>query len=122
MSIRVAFATSPGGAQLEHFGHAEQFAIYEFSGELPVSQEVRQAEAFCQRSGKQTKLEAVADMLADCKAVVCAAIGPCARQELSGADVLAYEFDGSIEDAIQTIARHPEFVRRAQTYRQVEEQ
>ena len=106
MSIRVAFATSSGGIRLEHFGHAEQFAIYEFSGDLPMSQEVRQAEAFCQRSGKQTKLEAVADMLADCKAVICAAIGPCARQELSSADVLAYEFDGTIEDAIQTIARH----------------
>jgi predicted Fe-Mo cluster-binding NifX family protein len=48
-------------------------------------------------------------MLADCKAVICAAIGPCARQELSGANVLAYEFDGTIQDAIQTIARHPQF-------------
>ena len=109
MSIRVAFATSSGGIQLEHFGHAEQFAIYDFSANLPLEREVRQTESFCQRSGKQAKPETVADMLADCNAVICAAIGPCARQELSGANVLAYEFDGTIEDAIQTIARHPQF-------------
>jgi nitrogen fixation protein NifB len=109
MSIRVAFAVGLDGSQLEHFGHAEQFAVYEFSENSSVAQEVRDAEAFCQRNGKQTKLETVADLLADCRAVVCAAIGPCARRELSGANVQAYEFDGTIEDAVQTIARQPQF-------------
>jgi nitrogen fixation protein NifB len=113
MNIRVAFATGSGGIRLEHFGHAEQFAIYEFHGDLPVAREVLPVKAFCQHGGKQTKLEDVADILTDCKAVICAAIGPCARQELSGADVLAYEFEGTIEEAIQTIARHPQFGHRA---------
>jgi len=109
MSIRVAFAVGSDGSRLEHFGHAERFAIYEFSKNSSVAQEVREAEAFCQRNGKQTKLEILADLLADCRAVVCAAIGPCARQELYGANVQAYEFGGTIEDAIQTIARQPQF-------------
>jgi nitrogen fixation protein NifB len=114
MSIKVAFAVNPDGSVLEHFGFAEQFAIYEFGESHPVASEVRHSSAFCRRPDKELNLQTVADLLADCQAVICAVIGPCARQELAAADVEAFEFDGTVESAIQTIARQPFLVRRAQ--------
>ncbi len=113
MSIKVAFAISQDGSALEHFGFAEQFAIYEFGENHPAAREVRHASAFCRRPDKELNLQTVADLLADCQAVICAVIGPCARQELAAADVEAFEFDGTVESAIQTIARQPSLVRRA---------
>jgi predicted Fe-Mo cluster-binding NifX family protein len=107
MSIKVALALNADGTLLEHFGHAERFAVYELGANIPVpvQREIRQASAFCQREEKQSKLESVADLLADCRAVVCAAIGPCARQELSYANVEAFESAGGIEDAVRAISR-----------------
>ncbi len=105
MSIKVALALNSDGSYLEHFGHAERFAVYELGLGAPVECEVRQAAAFCRQDEKQSKLEAVTGLLADCQAVVCAAIGPCARRELTYTGVEAFEYVGSTEDAIRAIGR-----------------
>ena len=109
MSFRVAIAIDVNGVFLAHFGRASRFAVYEFSSGHASLLDTRAAERFCQQLDKQQRLETVADLLADCSAVVAAAIGPCARQELNGANVQALEFDGRVEDAIRTIARYPHF-------------
>jgi len=112
-NVKVAFAVN-GDGSLEHFGHAEEFAVYEFGVNAPVKHELRRASPFCQRADKEVKLVAVTDLLADCQAVICAAIGPCAREELASADIEAFEYDGTVESAIEAIARRPFFIRRVQ--------
>jgi len=114
MGDKVAFAIGADGAALEHFGYAERFVVFEFGPEQPVFREIRDATAFCRHEEKDAKLRNVADLLADCRAVICAAIGPCARLELSLANIEAFEFDGSMEAAIRVIARRPLFGRPAQ--------
>ncbi|MGA2047787.1 MAG: NifB/NifX family molybdenum-iron cluster-binding protein [Terracidiphilus sp.] len=107
MSFRVALAIDVNGAFLAHFGRASHFAVYEFSSGRASLLDTRATEIFCQQLDKQQRLESVADLLADCNAVVAAAIGPCARQELKEANVQTLEFDGCVEDAIRTIAQYP---------------
>jgi predicted Fe-Mo cluster-binding NifX family protein len=117
----VALAIGADGTTLEHFGYAERFAVYEFGPGTPVQREIREAAAFCRREDKEANLQAVAGLLCDCRAVICAAIGPCARLELSFSNVEAYEFDGSVEAAIQVIARRPLFGRPPQRTESVRE-
>jgi predicted Fe-Mo cluster-binding NifX family protein len=105
MSVKIALAVDSSGERLEHFGKTEEFVVYEIGDAEPVQQEVRRADAFCRDLDKQPRLESVVDLLADCQAVVCAAIGPCARQELAGVEIAAYEFNGTVTNAIQAIAR-----------------
>jgi predicted Fe-Mo cluster-binding NifX family protein len=111
MGIKVALALNADGTRLEHFGQADRFGIYELGPSAPVERELRHASAFCRQDDKDNKLETVADLLADCRAVVCAAIGPCARLELSDAGVEAFEYDGATGDAVGAIARQS-FVAR----------
>jgi nitrogen fixation protein NifB len=107
MSYRVAIAVDANQEILAHFGRASHFAVYEFSSGGATLLDTRTAEAFCRQVDKQQRLESVADLLSDCSAVVAAAIGPCARQELNSANVQALEYNGRIEDAIRTIAQYP---------------
>ncbi len=107
MSFRVALAIEADGKFLAHFGRASRFAVYEFSSGVATPLDTRSAAAFCQRPEKQQKLESVSDLLADCVAVVAAAIGPCARHELESGKMQPLEFDGSVEDALCIIARYP---------------
>lgn len=114
MGDKVAFAIGADGATLEHFGYAVRFVVFEFGSVQPVYRGIRDAAPFCRREEKDAELRDVAGLLADCRAVICAAIGPCARLELSLANIEAFEFDGSMEAALQVIARRPLFGRPAQ--------
>jgi predicted Fe-Mo cluster-binding NifX family protein len=106
MSIRVALAINSDGTQLEHFGHSGRFAIYEVEpdGLEPIPLEVRDSAPFCRQDEKQNKLETVAELLADCRLVVCAAIGACGELELAFQHVDALPFEGSIDEALKAVA------------------
>jgi predicted Fe-Mo cluster-binding NifX family protein len=108
MSYRVALALDETGDMLAHFGRASRFAVYEFSSGNALLLDMRGAQAFCQRAEQQQKLESVADLLADCAAVVAAAIGPCARMELESANVRPLEFNGVVLEAVRVIAQYPD--------------
>jgi predicted Fe-Mo cluster-binding NifX family protein len=111
MSLKVALAVSADGTLLEHFGQAERFAVYELGSHAPRQTEIRQATRFCHQEDKVIKAQDVAELLSDCCAVVCAAIGPCARLELGLAEVESFEYQGPIADVLRTMAGEA-FVKR----------
>jgi len=81
MTVKIAFATSDRRAVDQHFGAAEAFAIYEI-GEC----ETRMVEVaeFIETAmdGHEGKLAAKVDLLGDCAAVYCNAVGASAIQQL----------------------------------------
>jgi len=106
--LRVALAVNEDGTELQHFGHAERFAIYEITPSQVEAREVRQSSAFCRQEEKDRKLENAADLLSDCRLVICKQIGPCAREELALDNVEALEYDGPLRDAVRAVG-NPRF-------------
>jgi len=81
MTVKIAFATSDRRAVNQHFGAAESFAIYEV-GEaetrlVEVAEFIETA-----MDGHEGKLAAKVDLLGDCAAVYCNAVGASAIQQL----------------------------------------
>lgn len=106
MSIRVAFARSSGDSQLGHFGHAEEFVIYELGSAGATLIETRQNHRFCQAGPDESALESTVALLDDCRAVITAAAGPCSRQALDAVGVSAIEYEGTLDEALaQLVAR-----------------
>lgn len=81
MLVKIAFATSDRRAVNQHFGAAESFAIYEVG-----ESEMRLVEVaeFIETAmdGHEGKLAAKVELLGDCAAVYCNAVGASAIQQL----------------------------------------
>jgi nitrogen fixation protein NifX len=81
MLVKIAFASSDRRAVNQHFGAAEAFAIYEI-GESS-SRLVEVAEFIeVEMDGHEGKLAAKVELLGDCAAVYCNAVGASAIQQL----------------------------------------
>ena len=73
---RVAVASSDGKVVNRHFGHAQDFYIYELRDNLAYFLEKRSVQSCCNGGGHTfDSFNAVASIIADCKAVVVAKIG-----------------------------------------------
>lgn len=81
MSLRVAFASSDRRQVDQHFGAASAFAIYVVEAGASALVEVAQ---FMETAmdGHEGKLAAKIELLADCGAVYCQAVGASAVQQL----------------------------------------
>ncbi|QGM47773.1 nitrogenase cofactor biosynthesis protein NifB [Methylocystis heyeri] len=99
LKILVAVATKGSGRINEHFGHANEFQVYELSsseGAKFVGH--RRVDLYCQGGyGEEDALETVIRAINDCTAVFVAKIGHCPKDTLSAAgiepiDQYAYEF------------------------------
>jgi len=81
MTVKIAFATSDRKAVNQHFGAAESFAIYEVSENethlIEVAEFIETA-----MNGHEGKLDAKVELLGDCAAVYCNAVGASAIQQL----------------------------------------
>lgn len=81
MTVKIAFASSDRRAVDQHFGAAEAFAIYELGESearlVAVAEFIETA-----MDGHEGKLAAKVELLADCAAVYCNAVGASAIQQL----------------------------------------
>ncbi len=81
MKVKIAFATSDRREVNQHFGAAEAFAVYELSESetrlIEVAEFIETA-----MDGHEGKLAAKVDLLGDCAAVYCNAVGASAIQQL----------------------------------------
>lgn len=81
MEVKIAFATSDRRAVNQHFGAAESFAVYELSESetrlIEVAEFIETA-----MDGHEGKLAAKVELLGDCAAVYCNAVGASAIQQL----------------------------------------
>lgn len=104
-SLRVAVATKNTLQIDEHFGHADEFKIYQVGPAGVAFEEVRVVEHYCQGGyGDEDKREVILRALADCKALFVARVGdgPGKRLREAGIEpVDAYPFgaiDASLTD------------------------
>ncbi|TAJ82221.1 MAG: nitrogen fixation protein NifX [Gallionellaceae bacterium] len=81
MAVKIAFATSDRRAVNQHFGAAEAFAVYELCEKEARLVEVAE---FIETAmdGHEGKLAAKVDLLGDCAAVYCNAVGASAIRQL----------------------------------------
>jgi len=100
MTVKIAFATSDRRAVNQHFGAAEAFAVYEV-GEtetrlIEVAEFIETA-----MDGHEGKLAAKVELLGDCAAVYCNAVGAAAIQQLLAASIQPMRVDeGTLIDEL----------------------
>jgi nitrogen fixation protein NifX len=92
MNVKIAFATSDRRAVNQHFGAAESFAIYEVGENetrlIEVAEFIETA-----MDGHEGKLAAKVELLGDCAAVYCNAVGASAIQQLLAASIQPMRVD-----------------------------
>ena len=98
IEILIAVATKGNGRINEHFGHAQEFQIYELSTAGAKFVGHRRVDLYCQGGyGEEDTLPTVIRAINDCVAVFVAKIGGCPRDSLKAAgidpvDRYAHEF------------------------------
>ena len=103
--VLVAVATKGSGKVNQHFGHAEEFQIFEVSATQATFVGHRRVDHYCQGGwGEDDQLPSIVKAINDCHAVLVAKIGRCPQEELRNAgiepvEVYAHEF---IEKALLT--------------------
>jgi nitrogen fixation protein NifX len=101
MTVKIAFATSDRREVNQHFGAAEAFAIYEVS---ETGTKLIEVAEFMETAmdGHEGKLAAKVELLNDCAAVYCNAVGASAIQQLLAASIQPMRVDEgtSIEELL----------------------
>ena len=105
----IAVASRDGREINQHFGHADRFLIFEVdSGEAKLVDE-KKVERYCTANADHAQrapiLQAIADALAGCRAVVCAQIGQGPQMEMERLGVDAFVADGPIKATLVEIAK-----------------
>ena len=101
MSYRVAVASTDGKYVNEHFGRAKQFLVFEIDTGGYQFVELRQNTPSCGYEGADESGHArTIDLLADCKAVLVARIGPGAEAVLQAHGLKAYALPDFIDEAL----------------------
>lgn len=111
--VQVAFATSDGIHIDRHFGMAERFDIYDLDFEQGTSSFVRtiHTEKGCPgHTHNAGGLEAAAERLKGCAAVVSAAAGPGAVQILNAHFIRSVEAEKEVQAAIRDFLRNKDFM------------
>lgn len=88
-ALRVAVATKNNAQIDEHFGHADEFKVYQVGPDGARFEEVRTVEHYCQGGyGDEDKREVILRALADCKALFVARVGEGPAKKLREAGIL----------------------------------
>ena len=104
MSYRVAVASSDNKFVNQHFGHAEWFLIFEIDGDVYRLLETRSTAPLCDdQEHNDDRLNSITKLIADCRAVLVAKIGPGALQQLRAEGIQAYESPNFIDEALQAL-------------------
>lgn len=102
-STRIAVASKTGLYVDEHFGHAEELYIYEYSNGKVRYVEKRKLEKYCagpECDDEDDKIERILKTISDCKQVLVLRIGYNPSKILSDRGIKAIQTCGRIEDAI----------------------
>ncbi|HJV64513.1 MAG TPA: NifB/NifX family molybdenum-iron cluster-binding protein [Geomonas sp.] len=115
MEIKVALASSDGISVDEHFGRAARFLIYRLHNGDWELLETRENDPAC--SGHQHAdhlLEQSAALIADCRGVAVAQIGPTAFDLLVGKCIYPLVLAIPVQDALSAF-RKSKFINRVRT-------
>jgi len=103
-TVLVAVATKGGGVVNQHFGHAEEFWVYEAGENWAKLVQTRSVARYCEGPSEcgdaETTLQKTVRLLSDCAAVLCSKVGPEPRDLLAAAGIEAVELYDVIEPAV----------------------
>jgi len=105
----IAVASNDGREINQHFGHAERFLIFSIeAGEAKLVDE-KKVERYCTYDQDHPLrahiLQAIADALAGCRAVVCAQIGQGPQMEMERLGIEAFIAEGPIKPTIMELSK-----------------
>ncbi|HEX7662800.1 MAG TPA: nitrogenase cofactor biosynthesis protein NifB [Pseudonocardiaceae bacterium] len=103
-TVLVAVATKGSGVVNQHFGHAEEFWIYEAGRNWAKLVQTRSVARYCAGPSdcgeEETTLQKTLRLLSDCAAVLCSKVGPEPRSALREAGIEPIEVYDVIEHAV----------------------
>ncbi len=103
-TVLIAVATKGGGVVNQHFGHAEEFWVYEAGENWARLVGTRSVARYCEGPSECDADESVLDktvrLLSDCAAVLCSKIGNGPREALTAAGIDAVECYDLIDSAV----------------------
>lgn len=106
--VLVAVATSGGGVVNQHFGHADEFGVYEAGAGFVRLVGIRSVSRYCHGPSEcdddRSVLDRTVEMLSDCAAVLCSRAGAGPRRALTAAGVEVVEVYDQIEVAVAAAA------------------
>lgn len=107
MSVRVAVASSDGKVVNQHFGHTEQFIIYELTDKSEFTfLEVRKTNPPCSfGTHDQNTMTEVIEKISDCSYVLCYQIGRGAYELLKERGIFAFAVGDYIEAALLKLGK-----------------
>lgn len=112
MDTKIAVASTDGTTVNEHFGRASVFRIYRLHDQGHEFLELRENAPPCEgQRHDDDALDRAARLIADCRGVVAAQIGPGAIDALIGQRVLAFAMEGTIDGALDTLRASRRFTR-----------
>lgn len=104
---KIAIASSDGIVVNSHFGHANQFYIYEIADDDIKLLEIRKVEPVCQGGNHDDgKLNENMDRLSDCKYLLVSRIGNGAAMIAEQKGIIPYEIPGLIRESIEQLLNY----------------
>ncbi len=106
--VLVAVATKGGGVVNQHFGHADEFWIYEAGPNWAKLAQTRSVARYCAGPSEcddESKLDKTIRLLSDCRAVLCSKVGPEPSRALSAAGIEPVEVYDLIDQAVAEAGR-----------------
>ncbi|MBP1752813.1 MAG: Dinitrogenase iron-molybdenum cofactor biosynthesis protein [Geobacteraceae bacterium] len=105
----IAVASKDGESINQHFGHAERFLIYDVDGENVALTAEKAIERYCSYDPdhplRKHLLDAIADALQGCRAVVCSQIGEAPRMEMERLGIEVFSSGGPVRQTLVELAK-----------------
>jgi len=105
----IAVASRDGREINQHFGHAERFLIFAVSGTDVKQVDEKTVERYCSYDEnhplRRHVLQAIADALQGCRAIVCSQIGPAPREEMQRLGFEIFSAPGEIKQTLVELAK-----------------
>jgi predicted Fe-Mo cluster-binding NifX family protein len=105
----IAVASNDGRTINQHFGHADRFLIFSVDGGTAQLVDEKKVERYCTYDQdhplRAHLLQAIADALDGCRAIVCAQIGQGPQMEMERFGIDTFVAEGPIKPTVVELAK-----------------
>ncbi len=101
-NYKIAVATSDGIVVNQHFGHTNQFYIYEVHNNIFTKSEIRHTEPACiSKEHDENAVLRNLKLIEDCRFLLVSRIGAYAQQQAESLGITPFEIPLMVEDALK---------------------
>ncbi|MSM39830.1 MAG: dinitrogenase iron-molybdenum cofactor biosynthesis protein [Geobacter sp.] len=105
----IAVASKDGKVVNQHFGHAERFLIYDVDNGKARLVDEKKVERYCSYDPdhplRNHLLQAIAEALTGCRAVLCSQIGEAPQNAMRDLGIETYVTSGPVEPTVVELAK-----------------